>query len=99
LIPLQTRWKIVTTKNSSICMVNHGKSSGKEKERKKKATHSQEERAREEEKGKGANAKEEERQQAEVTRRVDGTVAQYVEQPSDNAQRKLLEIPRRRGVS
>ena len=84
MIPLQTRRKIVTANNSSDL---HGKSSGKEKEKGKRATHSQEERAQEEEKGEVANANEEERQQAEVTRRVTGTVAPYVEQPSDNAQR------------
>jgi hypothetical protein len=84
LIPLQTRRKIVTTKNSSD---PHSKSSGGEKEKEKKATQSQEERAQAEEEGNGeeanAKAKEEERQQAEVTRRVAGTVAPYIEPPSD----------------
>jgi hypothetical protein len=58
-----------------------------------------EERAQAEEKGEIASAKEEERQQAAAIRRVAETVAPYVEPPSDNDPRCLLEIPRRRGLS
>jgi hypothetical protein len=91
-MPLQTRRNIVTTKNSSD---QHRKLSGGEKgaEERKKETQSQEERAQAEEKGEEANAKEEERQQAEVTRRVAGTVAPYVEPPRDKAPRLSLGVP------
>jgi hypothetical protein len=78
------RRKILTTKNSSD---QQSKPSGREKETEKKATQSQEERAQTDEKEKGevANAKQEEKQQAEVTRRVAGTVALYVEPPREEA--------------
>jgi hypothetical protein len=75
---MQTRRKIVTTKN--YCD-QHSKSSGGEKDKEKKATQSQEEKEKGEEAN--ANAKEEERQQAELTRRVAGTVAPYIEPPGD----------------
>jgi hypothetical protein len=84
---LQTRRKIVTTKNSD----QHSKRSGiereKEDEEEKKMTQSQEERVQEEEKGEIANAKEEERQPAKVMRRVAGTDAPYIDRLSDKAPR------------
>jgi hypothetical protein len=66
----------------------HSRSSERETQKENQATQSQE-RAQAEETGLIANSKEEERQQAELTRRVAGTVAPYVEPPS--------KIPRRRG--
>jgi hypothetical protein len=106
LILLQASRKIVTTKNSSEQLVNEAKERKKTKRSDRvsggeSTSGIREERAQvaEEEKGKVANAKEEERQQAELTRRVAGTVAPYVEPPSDKAPRELLEVPRRRGTS
>jgi hypothetical protein len=79
-MPLQTRKIIIVP----ISIVNEPE----QRERKgKKAAQSQEERAQAEEKGEAANVKEEERQQAQVTRRVTGTDAPYVDPPSAKAPR------------